>query len=173
HVDQRTASIDAARQTGVPVVAIGLGREIDRGYLGELTEATGGNLLVATSATSLRSTYQDLANSIKAQYTVSLGVPDSVDRSVAGKLTISVSAGADSGSAEKAIGPRAGARPPSFTVGLEGIAKTGQVTEISTLTPVIQADLAPVSVEYLVDDRSVATSTEGPFTFGLDPAMLA
>ena len=173
HLDQRAASIDAARQTAVPVIAIGLGRQIDRGYLGELTEATGGNLLVATAATSLRSLYQDLANSIKAQYTVSLGVPDSVDRSVAGKLTISVNAGANSGSAEKAIGPLAGARPPSFSVGLEGLSKTGKVTERSTLTPVIPADVAPVSVEYIVDDKSLATSTEAPFGFDLDPAVLA
>ena len=169
--DQRAASLDLARQSGVPVIAIGLGNQVDRSYLGELTDASGGRLLIAASPAALRSVYSGLTDSIKAQYTVSIAVPDSVDRSVPATLSVQVALGSDSGLAERSLAPRPGARAPTFTLDLGGLGSNRRLSGPTTLTPIVPPAITPVSVEYFVDGQSVAKVKEPPFAFTLESSQ--
>lgn len=95
----RQGSLEAARQAGIPFYAIGLGSEIDRGYLQELAGATSGRLFIAPSSAQLQSVFGEVAQQVRTQYVVNLNarsVPLQGD--ITARLT--VEAHGDSGSAE-------------------------------------------------------------------------
>ncbi|HEX5368562.1 MAG TPA: VWA domain-containing protein, partial [Dehalococcoidia bacterium] len=118
---QKTASLSAAKAAGVGFIAVGLGSDIDSQYLDLLAQSSGGHFLAAPTPDDLRNSYNDLAQSIRSQYTLTINVPPSVDRTVNGTLKIYATINADSAYAERQLGPLAGAVPPPFSLSVSGI----------------------------------------------------
>jgi Ca-activated chloride channel family protein len=67
----REEALAAATTLGVPIFAIGLG-DIDRVYLGELADATGGQFAETPSPEGLTLLYQQVAERLRGQYVVTL-----------------------------------------------------------------------------------------------------
>ncbi len=167
-LDKRAPSLAAAKASGISVVSIGVGPAVDRAYLTELSEATGGRFVTAAAPAALRQAYADLAASIRAQYAVTLLVPPNVDRTVQSKLSLTVAARSESGRAERVLEPLAGAVPPPLSLNITGLLP-GQRLEATA--PVLPATgVAPwASVEYAVDGAVVHRAVQEPFGFELDP----
>ncbi len=171
-LDQRAASIAAAREAGIGIISIGLGAGIDRQYLTELTEASNGRFLDAPTPAALRQAYTDLAVAIRSQYTVTIDVPASVDRTVPGDLAITVSLGANSTTVTRSLDALAGALPPRLDLTIAGVT-SGQSLESSVTVAPSQSGDAWVSVEYSIDSEVVHTAAGEPFGYEIDPLVLA
>ena len=169
----RSDSIDAARNGGIGIVAVGLGSGIDGAYLNELTAASGGRFLEAPTPASLREAYADLAVAIRSQYTLVLQVPSGIDRSVPAELLVQASLRADSGKAVREIPPLAGALPPPFLVSLLGITAGQRTEERLSVTPKTPPGVSLVGVEYFLDNDLVVRTTQPPFAYELDPTAIA
>jgi Mg-chelatase subunit ChlD len=165
----REESLVQAREAGVGIVSVGLGTEIDRAYLEELSRASAGYFVETQSPTALRQAYADIAAAIRNQFTLTLLVPPGVDRSLQGKLSIRVSSRQDVGLVEYSLQPLPGAVPPPFELALQGAPKAGKLKGPAAITPSIPQGIDPVSVEYLVDDEVVHTATSAPFGLDLRP----
>ena len=172
-VEQRAASLDAARASGVGFASLGFGANLDRQYLGELAQATGGRFLEAPNADALRKAYIDLASAIKSQYTLIVTVPAGVDRTVPANLRVKVSLSAGSAEAVRLLNPLAGATAPPFDLGVGGIASGGKLEALTTVQPLPPAGVALARVEYWLDGQLLRVETAEPFTYDLDPGPLA
>jgi uncharacterized protein YegL len=95
----RQQSIDAASQARVPFYVIGLGSQIDRQYLQDLTTATRGRLFVAPSSTQLRQIFSEIGRQVRTQYAVTLDLSSTpIEGDVLAKLTVRM--GSKSGAAD-------------------------------------------------------------------------
>jgi VWFA-related protein len=171
-VNKRSASIQATQAAQVSVVAFGLGSGIDRKYLADLTTASGGRVLEATTPTAIKQAYADLASAIKSQYTLHLDVPRSIDRTGPGRLKVHVIYRADNAFAERDLGPLEGALPPPFSISLKGLAPGGKPTGVVSLLPGLPQDVEVVKLDYYVDDKVIHTTDAGAPGFDLDTALL-
>ncbi|HEY7268720.1 MAG TPA: vWA domain-containing protein [Dehalococcoidia bacterium] len=173
NTSKRAASLDAAHAAGASFVAIGLGADLDRAYLGDLANASSGRFLEAPTPASLKQTYANLAAAIKTQFAVAMTVPGSADRTVPAKLSITVTLNGTSATAEKAIPALAGAAAPPVTFNVNGLASGMKINSPVTLDPVIPQGLDGATVEYVVDGQSVFKAGAPPYGYQLDPAQLA
>jgi VWFA-related protein len=171
-LNNRTASLDAARASGVNFIAVGLGSQIDRQYLGELTSATGGRFLEAPTTGALRQAYLDLAQSLRAYYTLVLNVPSTVDRTIAGELSIQVNVRSENGKDQVSLPPLPGAVAPPVNLKLEGLTSGQRIKGPLSLTPTAEGATL-TSVEYTVNGEVLHRASSPPFAFDLDPATLA
>lgn len=62
--------IQAAQQANIPIFTVGLGTQIDAGYLERLARATGGDYQFAPASSELQTTFQNVAERLKQQYLV-------------------------------------------------------------------------------------------------------
>jgi VWFA-related protein len=173
NLDKRAASLDEAKNSGATVVDIGLGSDLDRRYLGDLANVTGGRFLEAPTPATLKQTYANLAAAIKTQFSVTMTVPESVDRTIPAKLALTATVNGASATAEKIIPVLAGAVAPPISVGITGLASGMKVNSPVTLEPVISPGVTSVSVEYFVDEQSVAKFNAPPYTYHLDPSVMS
>ncbi len=171
-IEKRAASLDAARSAGANVVAIGLGGDLDRAYLGQLASVSGGRFLEAPTPAGLKQTYANLAAAIKTQFTVVIAVPEAIDRTTPAKLTITANVKGSAASADKTLGPLAGAVAPPFDLGVNGLASGMKVNSPVTLDAVIPPGIAGVNVEYFLDGQSVYKAAAPPYGYQLDPSAL-
>lgn len=169
-VEQRAASLQAAQATGVGFIALGVGAGIDRQYLTELAGVSGGRFIEAPAPSSLRDFYVGLAQQIRSQYTLIVAVPPSVDRSLPGRLTVTVTHGNASATAERLLNPLAGAKAPPFDLGVGGIEPGQRLAAPVTLQPVVAADVSLARAEYWLDGQLLFAASAEPFTYVFDPA---
>jgi VWFA-related protein len=172
-LDKRLPSIEAAQQSGVAFVVIGLGSALDRPYLNELATSTGGRFLEAPTPAALRQVYANLAAAIRTQYTVAMTVPESVDRTQTSRLTVQVSLGSEAGTGVKVVQPLAGATPPPFDLVVSGLETGAKVQEPVTITAELPEGIERATFEVLVDGQSVHKTEAPPYSVTLDPATLA
>ncbi|MPZ50187.1 MAG: VWA domain-containing protein [Dehalococcoidia bacterium] len=170
---RRAASISAAGESGIGLVALGLGAGIDRAYLTELATATKGRFLEAPTTVALRQAYVDLAAVIRSQYTLTIDMPPTLDRTLPAKLSIHATVRADNGLIERTLDPLAGAVPPPFDLKLEGISQGQKLTELVTLLPALPEGVSLADVEYTLNGEVVHTATSEPFSYDFDPALMA
>jgi VWFA-related protein len=170
--NNRARSIQATQDSNVGVVAFGLGTGIDRRYLGELTAASGGRFLEASTPAALKQAYSDLASAIRSQYTLQLNVPRSIDRTAPGVLKVHVIYRADNAFAERGLDPLEGALPPPFSMSLSGLKPGDKPTGTVMLAPAVQDGIEVVKLDYFVDDNVIHT-TDGVVGFDLDTTALS
>lgn len=173
NLDRRAASLQAAQSSGVTFVPIGLGAQLDRPYLAELAAVSGGRFLEAPTPAALRQTYADLALAIRTNFTVTLTVPKSIDRSVPARLTLQATVGRDSAMAEKDLPPLAGAVPPPYDLNVSGIIAGARLRTPVTVEPVVPPGLEGVTVDFLLDGEPVHSAAAAPYTFQLDPSAMS
>jgi VWFA-related protein len=90
----REEALSAASETGIPVYTIGLGKDIDRQFLGEIAGSSGGAFLEAPTPAAISSLYEQLGGLFRSQYVLTLDSParaDLADRNL--RITVNAAAG--------------------------------------------------------------------------------
>jgi VWFA-related protein len=170
--DKREESIQVAADTGVPMIVIGLGNQLDREYLAAVAAATGGQFIEAPTASTLANIYENLANVIRSQYVVRIAMPAGMDRSVPTHLRIDITDGSNSTFVERELAPLPGAVPPAFDLTVTGFTSGSELTAATMLSVAAPEGVQLASVEYSVDGTLVHTSTQAPFNFEIAPTGL-
>ncbi len=107
----RADALASAAPLGVPFFTIGIGQEIDRAFLEELANSTGGRLGVTLTPSGLSQLYTEVAELLRSQYILTLdGSAVDFDASRENTLSVSVTAGELTGSGERAFAAQAPAR---------------------------------------------------------------
>lgn len=172
-LEKRDQSLAAAQASGASFVVVGLGASLDRQYLGVLAATTGGRLLDAPTPAALQQTYRDLAAAIRNQYTLTVEVPPSIDRTVSGRLRVNLNYLADTASTERLLAARTGARAPGFDFSVVGLIpgqklRPGQIT----IAPAEGLSVQLAKVTYAVGDAKAWEVVTPPFGWVLDTADL-
>ncbi len=171
-VNKRAQSLQAAQASSVGVVAFGLGTGIDRKYLADLSAASGGRFLEASTPAALKQAYVDLASAIRSQYTLQVDVPRSIDRTVPGRLKVHVIYRADNAYAERGLDALPGALPPPFSMTLKGLKPGDKPNGVVSLVPAVQQGIEVVKLDYYVDDNVIQTTDGSTAGFDLDASTL-
>jgi hypothetical protein len=175
---KREASIEAARNAGVPIIAIGLNSSsgsntsIDREYLTQIANVSGGAFMDAPTPSSLRQAYIDVASAIRGQYVLTLTVPPSIDRSVATNLTIRVTVGSEIALVERSLPPLAGATPPPFAVEIKGLNQNQRLNSQQVIEVTAPPDVTLSKVQFAIDGNVVHEATAPPFSYSVDGAAI-
>ena len=161
----RDDALLSAQRLGVPVFTIGLGDNIDRAFLQELAEMSGGRLAETATPAGLNQLYQEVGELLRGQYILTvdasaLGLAESEPAT----LRVEVSLGGVTSGDQRAVCPQ------RLCVTLSEVEEGEQLTEARTvIAGVVSAD--PVaSVSFLVDGAAVLELTEPPYEFAFDPA---
>jgi hypothetical protein len=168
----RDTSIEAARTSGVGIVSVGVGAEVDRGYLQALADVSGGRVLEASTPAALRQAYVDLAASIRSRYTVHITVPPTFDRTVDGQLVISMTSRAGEARIERTLPPLPGAKVPDFSITINGLKANQLLKGTQAISPQPPEGIGIARAEYFIDGTSVHLATAAPFDYTVDPATL-
>jgi VWFA-related protein len=162
----REQAIGTATNAGVPVFGIGLGTEIDREYLAELAQATGGRFVETPSHEGLDALYQEASELLRGQYI--LAIDGSAIRAVDGRplaLQLDVASEAGSGSDARDVC----LQPLCASLGIEDGERISGSRDV-TVT-VISTD--PVSeVALLIDGAEVLSTSDAPYVFAFDAGKL-
>ncbi len=170
--DERNAALQAAGAGGVPIVAVGLGNEIDKDFLDQITSLSGGRLLQAATPAALASAYSDLATQIQNQYVLHITVPETIDRTGRSQLEVKLTVRSNSVTTQRTLEPLSGATGPSFNITVSGLKPGQKLSGTLAVTPKAPDGVSLVKVEYLVDDKVVHTSTSDSLAYQIDGASL-
>lgn len=161
------AAIATGQTAGVPVFAIGLGQELDRAYLGQLAETTGGQFAETPSPEGLAALYQQVGELLRGQYIVTLDASAlDIERSQPINLHLDVTQNGLTGSDERAVCPQ------SVCIAISGIAEGAQIDGQQTVQAQVVAAEAVTSVSLAIDGETIVTLVAPPYTFTIDGAAL-
>jgi VWFA-related protein len=166
-------SLAQAAAIGAPFFVIGLGTDVDRGYLEALAQGTGGRFLEAPTAQSLSELYRAIGDFLRSQYVVTLS-PGSLDRGQPLTLEIEVTVGEASGVAREtlpALEAAPTAEPPVVTV--QGLASGAEIKAPVTLSVQVTGELPLKTLRIEVDGSLLAELASPPYEVSLDPAAYA
>jgi VWFA-related protein len=165
NVGTANAAMSETERSRVPVFTISLGgsADADPAYLRQLAEISGGGFSHTPNAAGLADIYASLAELLRGQYLLALdgsgaGDPGSSPTTVG----VSVTAGAQSGSAERVFAPAG----PSIR--LTGLSDSGSVSGVTTVTAEVEAAEPIAAVVFLLDGQPLKTVTEPPYTLSID-----
>ena len=154
----------AAQALGVPVFAIGLGNDIDREYLRQLAQVSGGQLTETPAPEGLVQLYRDASELLRDQYVLTL---DAASVTLAGSepvtLGVTATAGDRSGSDQRAI------CPGRLCLRLNDIVPDEKLAEARTVSAEVLASDPVLSVTFYVDNAEALTVSQPPYQFTLDP----
>lgn len=163
----REATLAAAEPLGVPVFTIGLGEDIDWGYLEALAEKSGGRFAGAPTPQDLATLYQQVAELLRGQYVLTLDTADfTPDESGAASLRVQVTAGERSG-----VGQRAVCFRPTCIV-LTGVKPGERLEGRVTINAQVISSEAVDAVQFFVDGRLFDTVEAAPYQITLEPSTL-
>ena len=169
----REASLAQAAAIGAPFFTIGLGSDIDRGYLQALAQGTGGRFLETPTAQGLSELYRAIGDFLRSQYVVTVS-PGSLDRGQPLTLEIEVTAGGASGLARgtlPALETPPTAEPPVVTV--QGLASGAEIKAPVNLSVQVTGKVPLKTLRIKVDGSPLAELTSPPYEVRLDPAVYA
>ena len=158
----RDESLTEAISAGVPFYGIGLGAEIDRGYLEYLAGATGGRFLEAPSPEDLEALYQDISAELQSQYILSLdatGIPLTQPTD----LTVTLTHGTRTASDSVTLQPLAA--PVDLDVRLVGVADGQEVRAGDVVSIVATPEDRIVGVTIRADGVTIGELRTPPFSF--------
>ena len=163
----RADALTTAQTLGVPVFAIGLGTGIDRAYLQELAQGSGGRFAETPSPQGLAQLYEEAAELLRGQYILTLDTTEiALDESQAVTLRMNVTAGELTGSGERTFEPLG----PIVTL---SAVEPGERLESERIVIAQVVSTDPVStVTFLVDGEAMLQLTEPPYQFTFDPALV-
>jgi len=153
----------------VPFFAVGLGSEIDRQYLTQLAEATGGRFLETPTPEGLSDLFRTIGDYLRSQYVVTVNV-EGLDRAQPLGFDVEVRSGQLTGRASLQLPPRE-ERP--LSVVLTGLSAGARIENPVTVQAQVTGGSQLQSVSFLVDGGEVYTFTAPPFHLGLDPQGFA
>ena len=162
----RETSIETAKASGVPFFVVGLGNAVDEPYLSLLAQTTGARFYRAPTPEDLRLLFDAISALLRTQYVLTIdGGAIPADQP---SLTVAVEHEGRLGRAERAL-PDDFFRPRLSLSGLPG----EEIAEPVALQAQITAPRGVAAVEYLIDGRTMHTTSEAPYQLPLDPIDLA
>jgi len=162
----RETSIETAKASGVPFFVVGLGNAVDEPYLSLLAQTTGARFYRAPTPEDLRLLFDAISALLRTQYVLTIdGGAIPADQP---SLTVTVEHEGRLGRAERAL-PDDFFRPRLSLSGLPG----EEIAEPVDLQAQITAPRGVAAVEYLIDGRTMHTTSEAPYQLPLDPIDLA
>lgn len=164
----RPEALAPAETLGVPVFAIGLGADIDREYLQELAEVSGGRAAETPSPDGLAQLYQEAAEALRGQYILTLDASElALDQSDAVTLRVDAVVGELRGSDERAVCPQ------QLCVALSGVEQGERLDEDRTVVAEVISTETVASVTFLMDGEPLLEVTEEPYEMALDSRSLS
>ena len=163
----RSEALATVQTSDVPIFAIGIGADIDRSYLQEVAEMSGGRFTETPSLQGLTQLYDEVAELLRGQYILTFdGSAASAEKPKAVALSLDVVVGEQAGAAARTFAPNGPA------VILLEIAPDELIEAERIVTAqVISADLV-TSVTFSIDGEPQLAITEPPYTFTFDPSSL-
>lgn len=163
----RDQAISAVANAGVPLFAIGEGKDIDRAYLTQLSTASKGRYLEAPKVSDLGGLFASISELLTSQFIVT------VDGSAASgaqeaPIAITVQSGAASATAQGTFKPGPNFSPPVI-VSVTGISAGEALSEQRVITAVPDRTDGLTRVAFYVDGVNVYETVKPPFTFTYDP----
>jgi uncharacterized protein YegL len=164
----RPEALAPAETLGVPVFAIGLGADIDREYLQELAQVSGGRAAETPSPDGLAQLYQEAAEALRGQYILTLDASElALDQSDAVTLRVDAVVGELAGSDERAVCPQ------QLCVALSGVQQGDRLEEERTVVADVIPTEALTSVTFLMDGEPLLEVTAEPYEVALDSRSLS
>ncbi|MEX1255005.1 MAG: VWA domain-containing protein [Dehalococcoidia bacterium] len=152
--------------TGVPVFVIGLGTELDRAYLNELADASGGQFAETPTPEGLTLLYQSVSELLRGQYILTLDATAlelEADQPTA--IVVDVIAGERTGSGERTLCPQ-------LCVVLDGVNAGDRLAGALSVTAHVASPEPVTSVVVSIDGQQVRELTTPPYQFNIDPTTL-
>ena len=163
----RRDALAIAETMGVPVIAIGLGADIDRAYLEALAKDSGGRFAAAPSAAGLAEVYQQAAELLRGQYVLTLDASElQLDRSEVAALRVDASVAGTTSGAERLVCTQ------PLCVTLLDLEAGERLTEERTVVAQIVATDSVASVVFSIDGEVAKLVTEPPYEFVFAPHLL-
>jgi VWFA-related protein len=151
---------------GVPFFVIGLGAELDRDYLNELAESTGGQFAETPGPEGLTLLYQSVSELLRNQYILGLDTTAlelDVDEPTA--VVVDVTAGQASGTGERTL-------CPALCVVLDGVGNGERLDDARSIIAHVASPDPVAAVAVLLDGEDYRTITAPPYQFNIDPVTL-
>jgi Mg-chelatase subunit ChlD len=163
----RDEALDTVTPLGVPVFTIGLGAEIDRAYLEELSSISGGQLTEAPSPEALTEAYDHVGEVLRGQFVITLDDGLTLAADEPATVRVSVDASGLVASGERTFAP---AEP---AIQITGLPEGGRITSPTTLTAQVFAPTPVMNVKFFINDELVSESSKPPYEYVVDPAELS
>ena len=164
----REEALATAGTGSVPFFAIGLGNEIDRAYLRDLTELTGGQFAETPTPEGLADLYQEVGELLRGQYIITLDASElSIERSAPATLFVEVTQGELTASDQRDVCAQ------NVCAAVAGITAGQQIEGRSTIEAQVVAVEPVTSVRLLIDGQPIETLVAPPYEFSIDAATLA
>jgi VWFA-related protein len=161
------AAIEYARSVGVPLYPIGFGHHFRADPFQDMVKLTGGQSFCLPRPEEMRDTVQELEKCLRQGYRVTFQSGLKADNA---EHDFSISATYKDRTGQ--AGGRFVALPSQVTVSLPGLAEEQTVAGVVNLTVQATAPTPIASVEYRLDDQTLAEVNTPPYSFEWDSTTL-
>jgi VWFA-related protein len=161
------ATIEYARSVGVPLYLIGFGHHFQSDPIQDMVKLTGGQSFCLSRPEEMRDTVQELEKRLRQGYRLTFQSgfkADNAEHDFSIRVTHRDRTG-------RAVG-RFVALPSQVTVSLPGLAEGQTVAGVVNLAVQATAPTPIASVEYRLNDQTLAEVTEPPYSFEWDSTAL-
>jgi VWFA-related protein len=155
-----------AGTSGVPFFVIGLGEELDRAYLQELADTSGGQFAETPTPQGLTLLYAAVSELLRGQYILTLDVSAlALEADEPTAIVVDVIAGELAGSGERTLCAQ-------LCVVLDGVSAGDRLEDAHSVTAHVASPEPVTSVVVLIDGAQVREITTAPYQFNVDPTTL-
>jgi Ca-activated chloride channel family protein len=161
----RDEAIISARTANLPIFVIGLGADLDFGYLAELSELTGGSFAETPSPEGLDQLFQTVAEKLRGQYVLTLdGAAIEAPRDAATVLRVSAIVDNQVITTERAVCLQ------SVCATLRNVVAGERIQDARTIAVDVVASEAVLSVALVLDGEPLSEVESPPYEFTFDPS---
>lgn len=158
-------AINAAKKSGAPVFAVGLGSDVKKDALTKLATSTGGQAIFVSKGTDLKQIFLSIGDQLRREYVIDYTSALPADSKT---HTVEVTA-TYRGQTAKGTGTFVQPKTP-LALDVSGITDGAKVSGVQKIT--VTAKTGTIAqAELLVDGKSVSTAKAAPFTFQWDPSQ--
>jgi VWFA-related protein len=161
------SAIEYVRAAGVPLYTIGFGHHFQSDPIQDMVKLTGGQSFCLPRSEDMRDTVEELEKRLRRGYRVTFQSGLRADNAEH-DFSLGVT---HRGEAGRAVG-RFVALPSQVTVSLPGLAEGQTVAGVVNLAVQATAPTPIASVEYQLNDQTLAEVTESPYSFEWDSTTL-
>jgi len=155
-----------ADKAGIPILSIGLGFEVDRAYLQEASQRTGGSFYLSPGPQDLAKVYSNIATYLRSMYVIVIDTSLPAD-GTNHTIRVDYRKANDTGSAEFSARYPA----PIPVIRLSGLPDT-PIDKPVTVTASVVADNNLVNNEYQIDGQTIGKGEGEPKPLTIDPIKL-
>lgn len=155
-------AISAAKASGAPLFAIGLGNDVKKDVLTRLATSTGGQAIFAATGDQLKQIFLSIGDQLRREYVIEYTSTLPADDQSHGLDVKATYRGQDSQVKGSFV-----AHKPQLALNVTGLTNATKVTGVQTINISLTSGSVQ-QIELLVDDKSEGTVTQAPFVFQWD-----